>query len=64
MTSIEKLKAVYDMEMNIRIESFWDGGYTIFLGDDMNGYVETKGFNDLEKGIDWLFKMAEKHTKN
>lgn len=29
---------IYDSEINIRISTFWDGGYDLKLGDYMNGY--------------------------
>ena len=32
------LQALYDSEINCRIESFWDGGWTGWLGDDLNGF--------------------------
>jgi hypothetical protein len=28
-----------DSEINCRIESFWDGGWTGWLGDEMNGFT-------------------------
>lgn len=34
----EILQALYDSEINCRIESFWDNGWIAWLGDDMNGY--------------------------
>ena len=32
------LQALYDSEINCRIEIFWEGGWTAWLGDDMNGF--------------------------
>lgn len=34
---ISIMHALYESEINCRVESFWDGGFTIYLGDDMNG---------------------------
>jgi hypothetical protein len=34
----EILQALYASEINCRIESFWDGGWIGWLGDDMNGF--------------------------
>ena len=31
-------QAIYDSEINFRIECFWDGGFTIKLGDGINGF--------------------------
>ena len=33
------LQALYDSEINCRIESFWDGGWIGWLGDEQNGFT-------------------------
>ena len=33
----EILQALYESEINCRIESFWDGGWVGLLGDEANG---------------------------
>lgn len=33
----ELLERLYDAEINAGISSFWDGGYTAWIGDDANG---------------------------
>ena len=38
MTIDDVLARSYDQERNIRVESFWDGGWTARFGDDMNGF--------------------------
>lgn len=38
MTGLEsELQLIYDSEINVRIESFWDGGWRVAVGDEMNG---------------------------
>ncbi len=38
MTGLEsELQLIYDSEINVRIESFWDGGYRVAVGDELNG---------------------------
>lgn len=32
------LQTLYDSEINCRIESFWDGGWRGWLGDELNGF--------------------------
>ena len=32
------LQALYESEINCRIESFWDDGWIGMLGDEMNGF--------------------------
>ena len=33
------LQALYDSEINCRIESLWEGGWTGWLGNEMNGFT-------------------------
>lgn len=34
----EILQALYDSEINCRVECFWDGGWIGTLGDELNGF--------------------------
>ena len=36
------LQALYESEINCRVESFWDGGWIGWLGDEMNGFPFAK----------------------
>lgn len=38
----EILQAMYNSEINCRIESFWDGGWIGWLGDETNGFPFAK----------------------
>ena len=40
----EILNDLYESEINVGIASFWDGGYHVHIGDDMNGYLYTDSF--------------------
>lgn len=33
----KELQRIYDSEINVRIQSFWDGGFRVAVGDEMNG---------------------------
>jgi hypothetical protein len=37
----EALQAIYDNELNVRIESHWDNGYMYYIGDHYNGYGDS-----------------------
>jgi hypothetical protein len=37
----EALQAIYDNELNVRIESSWDNGYIYYIGDHYNGYGDS-----------------------
>ena len=36
------LQALYNSEINCRIESFWDDGWIAWLGDEINGFPFAK----------------------
>ena len=36
------LQAMYDSEINCRVESFWDDGWIGWLGDETNGFPFAK----------------------
>jgi hypothetical protein len=65
MDYLRELQAIYDSEINFRISCFWDGGWKIELGDDMNGWEDSKSTETLREGIDWLIKVIkEKYTNS
>ncbi len=35
-------QALYDSEINFAVTTFWDGGFTAKLGDEMNGFKEVR----------------------
>ena len=41
MQLLEIMAALYDSEINCSLSSFWDGGFTLALGDTVNGWKET-----------------------
>jgi len=60
MNPIDKLKLLYMKEINFVVASFWDGGYTVKVGDKMNGYKAEHHCYELEDAIDWLYRTAQK----
>ena len=32
-------KDLYDSEINVSLSWFWDAGFTVKIGDDVNGFV-------------------------
>lgn len=63
MTDLESLcKKLYDSEINFVISTFWDSGYTVQLGDNMNGFLEESGcLDDTDEVARELTRMAIKH---
>ena len=61
-----ELERLYDSEINAEISSFWDGGWTVKLGDKMNGfhfYGENTCYT-FEDIIEELRDLAEEHFPN
>lgn len=57
---MDKLQKLYDSEINWAIETFWDGGFTAKLGDEMNGFKAEKTCDTLEEAADFLWVQAKK----
>jgi hypothetical protein len=63
------LTDLYSAEVNCGVESFWDGGFTVFIGDEMNGRVaeetfypdgNTYGHLPLSEAGNWLWLMSRR----
>lgn len=54
------LQTLYSNEINCGMQSFWDGGWTVWIGDEMNGRRAEQTFdNDELNDIPaWLLKTA------
>lgn len=55
------LQRLYASEINASVETFWDNGYRVKLGDPLNGYrAETtvQTWNEVEV---WLEEQACRH---
>ena len=63
MNLLDILMALYRSEINARVETFYDGGLTISLGDEMNGFRETRTLDRESAGSAGrvLHEMAMKH---
>lgn len=52
------LQPLYDSEINFSLSSFWDGGITARLGDEMNGFVAVETFEKVHDAEMWLLNIA------
>jgi len=54
---------VYDSEINFQVSTFWDGGFTIKMGDEMNGFKDKLGatVDTWEEVEPALHDLAIKH---
>lgn len=61
---IETLQAIQDSEINFQIETFWDMGFVVKLGDDLNGLKAENCFRDkdggLQAAVNWLVEQTVK----
>jgi hypothetical protein len=48
-------------EINCAISSFWDNGWDVKLGDEMNGFVAEGNFRTLDECADFLDRQARKY---
>lgn len=58
------LDDLYGSEINCGIQSFWDGHWAAWLGDDMNGRVVEETNLKFEEIAPWLDEQARKHFPN
>jgi len=58
--SNNKVQAFYDSEKNARIEWFWDAGFYVTLGDDVNGWkTDRENFETFAEVADYLYNTLE-----
>lgn len=55
------LQGLYDNEINVGFQAFWDGGWTVWIGDEINGHAAGEHFKRDSFGeiADWLKMTAE-----
>lgn len=56
------LEALYDSEINFKIQCFWDSGIEVMLGDEINGFRAYRRFESHELGevAAWLDREARR----
>lgn len=55
------LQDLYDSEINFSIVTFWDAGFRVMLGDDLNGYVAESRVQSFADAVRWLATAALQH---
>lgn len=56
---IEELQKLYDAEINFSITTFWDAGFTVKIGDEINGFVAQANFDTAKEAIAWVIEKAK-----
>lgn len=58
------MQQLYESEINVWITSFWDDGFYVRLGDEMNGF-RTEGHCMTWEAVErWLDEQARIHYPN
>ena len=52
------LQDLYESEINFKIETFWDDGFKVCIGDELNGYKDEALFDTFNECIIWLSEKA------
>jgi len=55
------LQQIYDSEINFEITTFWDGGFTARLGDNMNGFKAENTLDTFQDAVKFLAISAKNH---
>lgn len=51
---------LYDSEINFSISCFWDGGFGVKLGDEMNGFDAATQVQTFQEALCWLDQEARR----
>ena len=60
-TLTDVMAALYQSEINCGMQSFWDGHWTVWLGDGVNGRKAQSASLPLEQVAQWLHEHAGVH---
>ena len=52
-------KDLYDSEINVSLSWFWDAGFTVKIGDEVNGFVAQTTVATLLEVQDWLIETVK-----
>jgi hypothetical protein len=58
------LQQLYDSEINATISTFWNGGFTAKIGDEINGFKGEETFDSYALAECWLANQARLHFPN
>ena len=61
MNNTKILDSLYRSEINYTIQTDWDAGITVKLGDSYNGYIDEATFPHIQEGLLWLKDKAIHH---
>lgn len=54
---------LYDREINFSISTFWDGGFTVKIGDELNGFRAETTVATYAEALEWLEQQTRSYIK-
>jgi hypothetical protein len=58
------MDSLYESEINCSVSTFWDGGITVRLGDETNGFVAEADCKTSAEAAQFLDTAARHHFPN
>jgi len=55
------IDALYESEINCSISGFWDAGFTVKLGYELNGFLAEKDCKNSSEAAEFLDQSAREH---
>lgn len=49
---------LYESEINFFVSTFWDGGFDVKIGDQLNGFKAAKNLGTWMDACEWLARAA------
>lgn len=56
--TVDAFQWLYDLEINFKVSCFWDGGFDVALGDEMNGWEAETTVEKWDEVAPWLLTAA------
>jgi hypothetical protein len=57
---MNRLQVLSDSDIHFTIDSYYQVGFTFYLGDRFNGVANFKSFTKFDDGVEWLWTEAKK----
>lgn len=57
---MNKLQILYENGIMVTLESYYQVGWTFFLGDRFNGVSNHNSFQSFDEGVEWIWNEAIK----
>jgi hypothetical protein len=59
LTRMNTFQQLYESEINFSVSCFWDGGFDVKLGDQLNGFAAEAHLDSWDEVEPWLQSKAQ-----